>query len=113
MQRLTSITPALKICSQDRYVPSLGKKICRNHRRVYRIQDEPGPVVYLRRTSEELLKQLESAGGGGGGLKRYVAVNKSDAAKFEDLTTFQNEGTNTPKKSKNLRFFKKTSSNKI
>lgn len=80
-------------------VPSLGKKICRNHTRVSRIHDEPGPVVCLRRTSEELLKQLEAAGGF---LKSYVAVNKSDAAKFEDLTTFQNVGTNTQKKSKNL-----------
>ena len=91
-------------------VPSLGKKICRNHTRVSRIQDEPGPVVCLRRTSEELLKQLESAGGF---LKRYVAVNKSDAAKFEDLTTFQNEETNTPKKSKKLRFSRKSQATKF
>lgn len=92
--------PPTKITS----VSSLGEKICRNHTTVSRIQDEPGPVVCLRRTSEELLKQLESAGGF---LKRYVAVNKSDAAKFEDLTTFQNEGTNTPKKSRNLRLSRK------
>lgn len=91
-------------------VPSLGKKICRNHTRVSRIQDEPGSVVCLRRTSEELLKQLESAGGF---LKRYVAVNKSDAAKFEDLTTFQNEETNTPKKTKKLRFSRKSQATKF
>lgn len=67
--------------------PRPGPEICRNHSKVSRIQDEAGPVVCLRRTSKQLLKQLESVGGF---IKRYAAVNESEACSFEDLTAFAN-----------------------
>ncbi|KAJ7378843.1 hypothetical protein OS493_020442 [Desmophyllum pertusum] len=65
--------------------PSL--EICRNHTVVSRIQDEPGPVVCLRRTTKQLLVQLESVGGF---IKRYTAINVTEACGFVDLTTFLN-----------------------
>ena len=70
-----------------------GSEICRTHPKVFRIQDEPGRVVCLRRTSQELLKQLESVGGF---LRRYVAVNQSEALGFKDLTSFSNDEPQTP-----------------
>lgn len=91
-RRPTTLKPSSKISDAPRATtpPSPGSEICRNHSKVFRIQDEPSSVVCLRRTSQELLKQLESVGGF---LKRYVAVNQSDACAFEDLTALHNEKT--------------------
>ena len=73
-------------------VPSTpSPEMCLNHRKVSRVQDEPGTVVCLRRTQQELLVQLESVGGF---IKRYTAINETDACGFEDLTTlFSQEAT--------------------
>lgn len=68
--------------------PTTSPEICLNHTKVFRIQDEPGPFVCLRRTKKELLLQLESVGGF---IKRYTAINVTDACSFEDLTTFSHE----------------------
>lgn len=66
-------------------LPSFGPEICQNRSKVSQIQDESGPVVCLRRSFQELLRQLESVGGF---VKKYVAVNQSEACGFEDLTAF-------------------------
>lgn len=67
--------------------------ICRNHSRVNRVEDEPGPVVCLRKSEHDLLVQLGSTGGLN---KRYAAVNITDASGFEDLTTFPEGQPKTP-----------------
>ena len=72
-------------------VPSApSPEMCLNHTKVFRVQDEPGNFVCLRRTKQELLVQLESVGGF---IKRYTAINETDACGFEDLTTFSHEAT--------------------
>lgn len=76
--------------------PTTTPDICRNHTVVSRIQDESGPVVCLRRTKQELLVQLESVGGF---IKRYTAINVTDACGFEDLTTFPKGEPKAPKSS--------------
>ena len=90
----TSVPPTTILAKKTTSPPRRGPEICQNHRKVSRIQDEPGPVVCLRRTSQELLKQLESIGGF---LKKYVAVNQSEACGFEDLTFFSNGETKPPR----------------
>lgn len=90
----TSVRPTTIQAKKTISPPMRGPEICQNHRKVSRIRDEPGPVVCLRRTSQELLKQLESIGGF---LKKYVAVNQSEACGFEDLTVFSNGETKTPR----------------
>ena len=65
-------------------------EICLNHTKVSSVQDEPGAIVCLRRTKQELMVQLESVGGF---IKRYTAINETDACGFEDLTTFSHEAT--------------------
>ena len=70
-------------------VPSTtSPKICFNRTKVSRVQDEPGAIVCLQRTKQELMVQLESVGGF---IKRYTAINETDACGFEDLTTFPQE----------------------
>ncbi|XP_020603646.1 uncharacterized protein LOC110042621 [Orbicella faveolata] len=70
-------------------VPSTtSPEICLNHTKVSRVQDELGATVCLRRTKQELLVQLESVGGF---IKRYTAINETDACGFEELTTLSRE----------------------
>ena len=76
--------------------PTANPDICRNHTMVLRVEDEPGPVVCLRRSKQELLLQLESVGGF---VKRYTAINETDACRFEDLAMFPKGEQNAPKKS--------------
>ena len=91
----TSAIPTTILAKKTISPPKRGPEICQSHRKVSRIQDEPGPVVCLHRTSQELLKQLESIGGF---LKKYMAVNQSEACGFEDLAAFPNEKANeTPR----------------
>ena len=72
-------------------VPSTpNPEMCLNHTKVFRVQEEPGNIVCLRRTKQELLVQLESVGGF---IKRYTAINETDACSFEDLTTFWHKAT--------------------
>ena len=88
---LPSVRPTAKAT-----VPSTtSPEICLNHRKVSRVQDEAGHVVCLRLTKQELLLQLESVGGF---IKRYTAINETDACGFEDLTTFSHEPTTKPTK---------------
>ena len=80
------VTPTTKVI-----IPSTTRPdICQNHAKVSRVQEEPGHVVCLRLTKKELLLQLESVGGF---IKRYTAINETDACDFEDLTTFSHEAT--------------------
>lgn len=72
-----------------------GPEICRNYTKVSRVQDEPGPIVCLRRNVTELLEQLRTVGGL---IKRYMAVTVIDACGFEDLTTITSPTTTTPAK---------------
>lgn len=65
--------------------PKVNPDICRNHSKVSRVEDEPGPIVCLRKSTNDLLVQLESVGGL---AKRYAAVNVTEACSFEDLTAF-------------------------
>ena len=67
-------------------------KFCQNHTKVSRVQDEPGPIVCLRRNVTELLEQLRTVGGL---IKRYMAVTVIDACGFEDLTTITSPKTTT------------------
>lgn len=69
-----------------------GPEICRNRTKVSRVQDEPGPIVCLRRNVTELLEQLRTVGGL---IKRYMAVTVIDACGFEDLTTVMSPTTTT------------------
>jgi len=69
-----------------------GPDFCRNHTKVSRVQDEPGPIVCLRRNVTELMEQLRTVGGL---IKRYMAVTVIDACGFEDLTTITSPTTTT------------------
>ena len=67
-------------------IPGPGPEICKNRAIVTRIQDEPGPIVCLRKNITELMRQLKEVGGF---IKRYMAVKVIDACGFEDLTTIK------------------------
>ena len=69
-----------------------GPEICRNHTKVSRVQDEPGPIVCLRKSVTELMEQLRTVGGL---IKRYMAATVIDACGFEDLTTIMSPTTTT------------------
>ena len=69
-----------------------GPEICWNRTKVSRVQDEPGPIVCLRRNVRELMEQLRIVGGL---IKRYMAVTVIDACGFEDLTTITSPTTTT------------------
>lgn len=72
-----------------------GPEFCRNHTKVSRVQDEPGPIVCLRKNATELMEQLKTVGGL---IKRYMAVTVIDACGFEDLTTIMSPTTTTAAK---------------
>lgn len=70
-----------------------GPKICRNRTIVTRVQDEPGPIVCLRKNITELMTQLKSVGGF---IRRYTAIRVIDACGFQDLTPFKSSTPTRP-----------------